>query len=169
MKAGQRPMPTQLKLLRGNPGKQRLPANEPQPAQAIDVPAPPPFITGYAADEWWTVGTELHRLGLLTKVDCAPPAAYCYAYGQWRLAAESLARMAANDPIMNGQIIKTKYGEAAQNPLVSIARKHASDMVRLTKIPRPPLAVGRIASHRGRALLDSDGGAPISACRFRPR
>ncbi len=38
-----------------------------------------------------------------------------------------------------------------------------------TKIPRPPLAVGRIASHRGRALLDSDGGAPISACRFRPR
>lgn len=123
-------MPTQLKLLRGNPGKQRLPANEPQPAQAVDVPEPPPFITGYAADEWWTVGTELHRLGLLTKVDCAPLAAYCYAYGQWRMAAESLARMAANDPIMNGQIIKTKYGDAAQNPLVSIARKHASDMVR---------------------------------------
>ena len=123
-------MPTQLKLLRGNPGKQRLPNNEPQPAQAIDVPEPPPFVTGYAADEWWTVGTELHRLGLLTKVDCAPLAAYCYAYGQWRMAAESLARMAANDPIMNGQIIKTKYGDAAANPLVSIARKHASDMVR---------------------------------------
>jgi len=130
MKAGQRPMPTALKLLRGNPGKQRLPANEPQPEQTIEVPDPPPFITGYAADEWWTVGTELHRLGLLTKVDCAPLAAYCYAYGQWRMAAESLARMAANDPIMNGQIIKTKYGDAAMNPLVSIARKHASDMVR---------------------------------------
>jgi P27 family predicted phage terminase small subunit len=123
-------MPTQLKLLRGNPGKQRLPNNEPQPAQSIDVPEPPPFVTGYAADEWWTVATELHRLGLLTKIDCAPLAAYCYAYGQWRLAAESLARMAANDPIMNGQIIKTKYGDAAMNPLVSIARKHASDMVR---------------------------------------
>ena len=123
-------MPTQLKLLRGNPGKQRLPNNEPQPAQSIDVPEPPPFVTGYAADEWWTVATELHRLGLLTKVDCAPLAAYCYAYGQWRMAAESLARMAANDPIMNGQIIKSKYGDAVQNPLVSIARKHASDMVR---------------------------------------
>jgi P27 family predicted phage terminase small subunit len=129
MKAGQRPMPTALKLLRGNPGKQRLPANEPQPEQTIEVPDPPPFITGYAADEWWTVGTELHRLGLLTKVDCAL-AAYCYAYGQWRLAAESLARMAANDRIMNGQIIKTKYGDAAVNPLLSIARKHAGDMVR---------------------------------------
>ena len=130
MKRGQRPMPTALKLLRGNPGKQRLPANEPQPEQTIEVPDPPPFITGYAADEWWTVGTELHRLGLLTKVDCAPLAAYCYAYGQWRLAAESLARMAANDRIMNGQIIKTKYGDAAVNPLLSIARKHAGDMVR---------------------------------------
>jgi hypothetical protein len=63
MKAGQRPMPTQLKLLRGNPGKQRLPNNEPQPEQDIDVPDPPPFITGYAADEWWTVATQLHRLG----------------------------------------------------------------------------------------------------------
>jgi P27 family predicted phage terminase small subunit len=130
MKAGQRPMPTQLKLLRGNPGKQRLPANEPQPDQSIDVPAPPPHILGYVADEWWTVATELHRLGLLTKVDGAPLAAYCYAYGQSRMAAESLARMAANDPIMNGQIIKTKYGDAVQNPLVNIARKHASDMVR---------------------------------------
>jgi P27 family predicted phage terminase small subunit len=130
MKRGQRPMPTALKLLRGNPGKQRLPANEPQPEQGIEVPDPPPFITGYAADEWWTVATQLHRLGLLTKVDCAPLAAYCYAYGQWRMAAESLARMAANDPIMNGQIIKTKYGDAAVNPLLSIARKHAGDMVR---------------------------------------
>ena len=41
MKAGQRPMPTALKLLRGNPGKQRLPANEPQPEQTIEVPDPP--------------------------------------------------------------------------------------------------------------------------------
>ena len=129
MKAGQRPIPTHLKLLRGNPGQRKL-HDEPQPDQADDVPAPPPFITGYAADEWWIVATELHRLGLFTKIDVAPLAAYCHSYGQWRMAAESLARMAANDPIMNGQIIKTKYGDAAANPLVNIARKHAGDMVR---------------------------------------
>ena len=34
------------------------------------------------------------------------------------------------DPITNGQMIKTKYGDAVQNPLVSIAGKHAADMVR---------------------------------------
>jgi hypothetical protein len=35
------------------------------------------------------------------------------------MATESLARMAANDRTMNGQIIKTRYGDAVQNPLVT--------------------------------------------------
>ena len=46
------------------------------------------------------------------------------------MAAESLAKMQANDPTMNAMIIKTKYGDAAMNPLVSIARKHAGDVIR---------------------------------------
>jgi phage terminase small subunit len=56
--------------------------------------------------------------------------------------------MAANDPIMNGKIIKSKYGDAAANPLVSIARKHAADVVRfagefgLTAAARSRLAAG---------------------------
>jgi phage terminase small subunit len=39
--------------------------------------------------------------------------------------------MAANDPLMSGLITKGKYGDgAAHNPLVSIARKAAGDMIR---------------------------------------
>ena len=30
-----------------------------------------------------------------------------------KMAAEALAKMQANDPIMNGMIIKTKFGDAA--------------------------------------------------------
>ena len=123
------PVPFPLKVLRGNPGKRPM-KPEPQPEIAADVPDPPPFITGYAADEWWRTAPELHRLGLLTRVDVPALAAYCHAFGQWRMAAESLAKMQANDPIMNGMIIKTKYGDAAMNPLVSIARKHAGDVIR---------------------------------------
>jgi P27 family predicted phage terminase small subunit len=139
------PVPFPLKVLRGNPGKRPM-KREPQPEQAIDVPEPPAFITGYAADEWRRTAPELHRLRLLTRIDVPSFAAYCHAYGQWRLAAESLARMAANDPVMNGQLIKTKYGDAAMNPLVSISRKHAADMVRygsefgLTALARSRLA-----------------------------
>jgi P27 family predicted phage terminase small subunit len=141
------PVPFPLKVLRGNPGKRPM-RPEPQPEVAADVPEPPAFITGYAADEWWRSAPELHRLGLLTRIDVPALAAYCHAYGQWRMAAESLAKMQANDPVMNAQIIKTKYGDAAMNPLVSIVRKHAGDVVRfaaefgLTPIARTRLAAG---------------------------
>jgi phage terminase small subunit len=97
------PVPFPLKVLRGNPGKRPM-RPEPQPEIAADVPEPPSFITGYAADEWWKTAPELHRLGLLTRIDVPALAAYCHAFGQWRMAAESLAKMQANDPIMNGMI-----------------------------------------------------------------
>jgi P27 family predicted phage terminase small subunit len=144
------PVPFPLKLLRGNPGKRPM-KPEPQPEIAADVPQPPPFINGYAADEWWRTAPELHRLGLLTRIDVPALAAYCHAFGQWRMAAEALAKMQANDPIMNGMIIRTKYGDAAMNPLVSIARKHASDVIRyasesgLTPVARTRLAAGGYA------------------------
>jgi P27 family predicted phage terminase small subunit len=120
---------------------------EPQPEIAADVPEPPPFIVGYAADEWWSTGTQLHRLGLLTNVDIPAFAAYCHAYGQWRMASEALARMQANDPILNGMLVKTKYGDAAMNPLVSIARKHAGDVIRYaSEFGLTPVARARLAS-----------------------
>lgn len=126
---GPPPTPFVLKKMRGNPG-QRPMHPEPQPTIPATCPEPPPFITGYAADLWWETAPELHRLGLLTRIDVPALACYCHSYGQWRMAAETLAKMQANDPIMNAQIIKTKYGDAVANPLVSIARKHALDMVR---------------------------------------
>jgi P27 family predicted phage terminase small subunit len=144
---GPPPTPTHLKLLRGNPGHQKLRA-EPLPLIPKTCPEPPAFITGYAADEWWRIAPELHVLGLLTRIDVPALAAYCHAYAQWRMAAETLAKMAASDPVTGGLLIKTKYGDVAQNPLVSITRKHAADMVRyagefgLTPIARSRIAAG---------------------------
>ena len=145
MKSGPRPVPTQLKLLRGNPGKERLRCDQLRPEQSIDVPDPPAHITGYAADEWWTVATELHRLGVLTKVDCAPLAAYCYAYGQWRDAAEALAGM-ASEPV-RGLVVRTGNGGPTENPLIYIARKAAADMMRYAaEFGLTPAARSRITS-----------------------
>lgn len=63
------------------------------------------------------------------------------------MAAESLAKMQANDPIMNGMIIKTKYGDAAMNPLVTIVRKHAGDVVRYAaEFGLTPAARSRISA-----------------------
>ncbi|MCK1303899.1 phage terminase small subunit P27 family [Bradyrhizobium sp. 24] len=149
--AGPPPTPTHLKLLRGNPGKRRL-HPEPEPQIAKVCPEPPPFITGYAADEWWTVAPGLHRLGLLTTVDVAALSAYCYAYAQWRQAAEALARMADRDETMHGLLVKTVDGNARRNPLVKIANDAAEDMLRyagefgLTPIARTRLGAAGYAA-----------------------
>jgi P27 family predicted phage terminase small subunit len=124
---GAKPVPLQLKLLRGNPGQRRL-KDEMKPEQAIGVPDPPAFITGYAADEWWNVAVELHNLGVLTKIDCAPLAAYCYAYGQWREAAELLATM--RDEPVKGFVVRNGSGGPAENPLIYTARKASEAMMK---------------------------------------
>jgi P27 family predicted phage terminase small subunit len=150
MKPGPPPIPFPLKALRGNPGHQRLrPVAEPLVPKSC--PEPPPFITGYAADEWWTVAPELHRLGLLTVADVASLGAYCYSYGQWRLAVEALARMADRDETMHGLLIKATDGNARRNPLIKIAADAAEDMLRfagefgLTPVARTRLAAGGYA------------------------
>jgi phage terminase small subunit len=63
---------------------------------------------------------ELHRLGLLTVVDVVSFAAYCYAYGQWRLAAEALARMAYRDETMHGLLIRTTDGNARRRKIIAV-------------------------------------------------
>ena len=147
MTRGPRPMPTHLKLLRGNTGKRPLNKDEPHPEPFLDVPDPPLFLTGSASDEWWRTATELHRLGLLTKVDVPALAAYCFSFGQWKMAAESLERMQSGDPVMNGMLLKGKYGDAIVNPLVSIVRKHAADVVRYAaEFGLTPAARSRISA-----------------------
>jgi hypothetical protein len=44
--------PLHLRLLKGNPSKRRLPDAEPRPELVVDLPDPPAFLGGYAADEW---------------------------------------------------------------------------------------------------------------------
>jgi phage terminase small subunit len=74
-------------------------------------------------------------------------AAYCYSFSQWRMAADALARMQTNDPATGGQLIRTKYGDAAMNPLVGIARKHAADVIRYAgEFGLTPVARARLAA-----------------------
>ena len=119
---GNPPVPFELKVLRGNPGKRPL-HRGPEFDRADDVPGPPAFMHGYARMSGGGMAPMLFRMGLLTMVDVAPLAAYCAAFARWRTAAEVLAAMSENDPLTSGLMIKTRAGDAAQNPLVSIERK----------------------------------------------
>jgi P27 family predicted phage terminase small subunit len=139
--------PTYLKVLRGNPGHQCLNKAEPQPEIAAE-PEPPSFLQGYAADEWWRVAPELHRLGLRSVLDVMPLAAYCVAYKRWRTAEEALTRMAERDAATSGLLVKSAVGDARASPLVKVAAAAADRMLRcagefgLTPVARTRLAAG---------------------------
>jgi len=125
---GRKPKPSHLRVVTGNPGKRPLNAREPQPAARL--PECPPELTDDGKDEWGRISVELYNCGLLAGVDRAALGAYCQAYGRWVQAERALAKMAANDPLTGGLLIKTTNGNAIQNPLVGIANKAMADMVR---------------------------------------
>lgn len=143
---GRKPVPTHLKVISGNPGKRAIKGAEPKPE--LELPSPPPELCKDARTEWERVSIELHRLKLLAGIDRAALAAYCQAYGRWVQAERGIRKMAEKDPLTGGMMIKTTNGNAVQNPLVGIANKAMSDVVRyaaefgMTPSARARLAIG---------------------------
>jgi P27 family predicted phage terminase small subunit len=125
---GRKPKPTALRLVGGNAGKRPLPKNE--AVVALAEPTPPAFLCDDAKVEWGRVCSVLYSAGLMTELDRAALAAYCAAYGRWAQAERAINRMASKDEINAALMIKTSNGNAIQNPLVGIANKAKSDMVR---------------------------------------
>jgi P27 family predicted phage terminase small subunit len=145
---GPRPIPTHLKLLRGNRGHQKLNRDEPQPPRGNEPPEPPPFLSGYASDEWWRVAPGLHALGLLTPLDTMVLGAYCVAAARWRTAEELLAQLATRDPQTHGLLVRSRStGDARLNPLLKLAAAAASDMVKFaSEFGFSPAARSRISA-----------------------
>jgi P27 family predicted phage terminase small subunit len=109
--AGRKPLPTDLKILKGTHRKDRANKAEPRPARRI--PSAPEHLSRYALMEWGRVAVELDRIGLLSEIDRSALAAYCQAYGRWREAEEKLNT--------SGLLIKTSAGNVVHNPLVGVA------------------------------------------------
>jgi P27 family predicted phage terminase small subunit len=111
---GRKPVPTALKVLRGNPGRRPLNTREPAPPRAVDL-TPPPELTGAAELEWRRLAPKLQRLGLLTEIDDRALVAYCVTWSHW-IDAEAQIRK-------HGMVIKTKKGAPMVSPYVAIASR----------------------------------------------
>ena len=141
----QNKIPTPLKLLRGNPGKQRI-YPEPTPEPLAELPDPPPFLKLNAQTEWRRLVGQLHHMRLLTALDLPALAAFCSAYADWIEAEESLAVMAARDPLFKAKMVRGAKGTFIMNPLVRIAAQARLDMVRFAaEFGLTPAARSRIA------------------------
>jgi P27 family predicted phage terminase small subunit len=124
------PAPTVLKLLRGNPSKEKINRDEPQPRGNDGVPSPPDFLIGYARDEWERIAPELHYMKILTRVDMRPLAAYCQAYSVWRTCVEAFNSTAEIYPDMQRVIATSDNGNHTQSPILGAMRNAALEMVK---------------------------------------
>jgi P27 family predicted phage terminase small subunit len=120
MKPGPRPTPIALRLLRGNPGKRRIPKQRVTPKPGASRPH---WLSPAAVKEWNRVAPELLRLGLLTTLDRAVLAAYCEAVADLQDATETLAR--------KGSTIEAGNGTTIAHPAVAMkqgATKRVKDL-----------------------------------------
>lgn len=75
---GRKPVPTSLKILRGNPGKRPLPENEPNPTAAL--PDPPEHLDETQRGYWFRFGEILLAAGVMTRLDAVCLEMLCNTY-----------------------------------------------------------------------------------------
>jgi P27 family predicted phage terminase small subunit len=124
---GPPPKPTFLKILQGNPGKQRLNKNEPKAAVIEIIPAPPKHLRKVAKEKWRMLAPELIHARLLTKLDMDCFALLCEEFAEYESANEFIAERGAFFPMKNekGEVYDLRqYPAVAQRQaaLVNITR-----------------------------------------------
>ena len=117
-RSGRRPVPTKLKMLRGNPG--RRPLNDWEPEPEVKLPKPPEHLSDEAKREWRRAGKLLFAIGLMSALDRAALAGYCTAYARWVEAEEALKTY--------GVVVKSPSGFPIQSPYLAIANKALEQM-----------------------------------------
>ena len=90
--SGKRPNPTKLQQLRGNPGRRRLPVDEPQPAAApVEFDQVPEEFadTPAAAAEWSRVVPLLRQAGIISSVERHTLIALCQQWAIYQRATKA--------------------------------------------------------------------------------
>lgn len=119
---GRKPLPTIVKINRGNPGKRPLNMNEPQPRKGR--PICPSHLDDEAKREWKRICDTLDDMGLLTKADRSALAAYCVAWSRW-VEAENKVRE-------YGLVLKSERSKLpVPSPYLNIAKQAMDQMCRL--------------------------------------
>ena len=124
--SGRRPLPTAIKILRGNPGKRPLNPNEPTLAAAdASFDVPPAELAGdtAAAAEWRRVAPLLRAAGLVSHSERSALTALCQQWSRY-LAAHAQV-------IALGMCIESPNRIPATNPYLAVADRALTHCHRL--------------------------------------
>ena len=142
-KQGRKPTPTNIKLLRGNPG--RRPLNDAEPKPPVTLPPPPPELSDAAKKEWRKTGKKLVAAGVMTELDGAMLAAYVVPYTRWLEMQALLAKSSV--------LLKRADGTLYINPLVRIARECQEQFTRaLAEFGMSPVSRTRVKATPAEAV-----------------
>lgn len=116
--AGRKPLPTQLKLVKGTARPHRMNPAEPQPVVA--VPDPPEHLDAEDRAVFATMAQMLARHGVMTELDAAALGRYVVIRRRWLEAEAEVKR--------RGPVVKTAGGNIIQNPFLAVANKCLAQM-----------------------------------------
>lgn len=156
-KRGPKPVPLLLKTVHGNPGKRALPVDVPEGSGGLW--APPDWFNDQQRAQW-DYALEHAPMGLLSGTDREVLVIWCVAAVEHAIAVVEVRRL--------GQVVKTREGNAIQNPFLGIVNRQAFIMLRAggemgfspaarTALGRDPAEAARGGSYFGAA------GAPRGA------
>lgn len=133
---GRKPVPTEIKKLKGNPGRRPLPAHEPHVAAGAVMPE---WLSADAAAHWPTVAKQLGDAGILTQIDATALALYCETFARWRMANDQVVAL--------GPLIKSPNGFPMPSPFLGIANRAWDQMLKmLTEFGMTPSSRTRVGA-----------------------
>lgn len=134
---GRKPVPTPLRLVRGNPGKRPFNAHEPKPK--VSIPTCPAHLSPSGKTEWKRLARTLHDLGVISELDRAALAAYCQAYGRWVDAERKLRETPS--------LLRTPAGYVQPSPWLGIANKNLELMHKfMSELGLSPVSRNRVSA-----------------------
>jgi P27 family predicted phage terminase small subunit len=107
---GRPPVPTAIKIMKGNPGKRPIRKDEPQ--LEVQEPEIPAHLDEVAREEWERLVPILKQMRVLTIADRIALGNLCQAYSTLIAAQKNLAQA--------GLLYKTRSGYIQQSPLLGI-------------------------------------------------
>lgn len=142
--AGRRPVPTALKILRGNPGHRPLNDAEPQPPMGI--PEMPKGMSTAAKREWYLIVEQLQAINMLARVDGKALGEYCKLMG----LAEAYYKEALKEPMV-------------KEPIMDKVGDHVGDKLK----PNPATAAYLACSKTAKSYLIEFGLTPASRSKLK--
>ena len=112
-RGGLQPIPTRVKILRGNPGNRALNKSEPQPKKSKSLRAPS-YLCKEAQAEYRRIGKMLKSIGVLTEADLTALKLYAETYAVWLEATQKVH--------VEGLCVRAPNGYQTQNPNLAISQ-----------------------------------------------